>query len=112
MPIPQEEFEQYAKLLVEVGANVQKGQIVAINAQPQHLSFVRMLTKAAYEAGAKYVDIWYFDPHSKLRRVMNADEETLGWTPPWLDKRAEDLIESKGAAITVRGENLSILEPA
>jgi aminopeptidase len=104
MLIPQEELERYARLMVEVGANVAEGQIVAINAQPQHLEFVRLLTKAAYECGARYVDIWYFDPHSKLHRVQNAAEETLGWTPPWLDRRVEMLIEEKGAAITVRGD--------
>jgi aminopeptidase len=113
MAIPQEELEQYAHLLVEVGANVQDGQIVAINAQPQHLPFVRILTRVAYERGAKYVDVWYFDPHMKLHRVMNAEEETLGWTPPWLDRRAEMLIEEKAAAITVRGEaDLGLLSSA
>jgi aminopeptidase len=104
MAIPQEELEQYAHLLVEVGANVQDGQVVAINAQPHHLPFVRLLTRVAYERGAKYVDVWYFDPHTKLHRVTNADESTLGWTPSWLDRRAEALIEEKGAGITVRGE--------
>ena len=105
MPIPQEELEEYARLLVKVGANVADGQIVAINAQPQHLDFVRLLTKVAYENGASYVDIWYFDPHSKLHRVQNAAEDTLGWTPPWLDRRAELLVEEKAAAITLRGDD-------
>ena len=104
MPIPQQELEQYAHLLVEVGANVADGQIVAINAQPQHLEFVRLLTKVAYERGASYVDIWYFDPHSKVHRVTNAAEDTLGWTPPWLDRRVEMLVEEKAAAITLRGD--------
>ena len=105
MPIPTEELEEYARLLVKVGANVADGQIVAINAQPQHLDFVRLLTKVAYENGASYVDIWYFDPHSKLHRVQNAAEDTLGWTPPWLDRRAEMLVEEKAAAITLRGDD-------
>lgn len=104
MAISSDELEQYAHLLVEVGANVQDGQIVAINAQPQHLQFVRLLTKVAYERGASYVDVWYFDPHTKLYRVMNASEETLGWTPPWLTSRAEMLVEEEAAAITLRGE--------
>jgi aminopeptidase len=116
MAIPQEELEQYAHLLVEVGANVAEGQIVAINAQPQHLDFVRLLTKVAYERGARYVDIWVFDPHSKLHRVQNASEETLGWTPPWLDRRVEILVEEKAAAITLRGDAelglLSSLDPS
>ena len=116
MPIPQKELEEYARLIVQVGANVAEGQIVAINAQPQHLDFVRTLTKVAYENGARYVDVWYFDPHSKMYRVQNADEETLGWTPPWLDRRAEMLVEEKAAAITLRGDAelglMSALDPA
>lgn len=104
MAIPNEELEQYAHLLVEVGANVQEGQIVAVNAQPHHLPFVRVVTKVAYEVGAKYVDVWYFDPHTKLHRVMNAPEDTLGWTPPWFDRRVEALVDDRAAAITIRGE--------
>ena len=104
MPIPQEELEQYARLLVEVGANVAEDQIVAINGQPEHLPFVRLLTAAAYEVGAKYVDAFYFDPRMKLQRVLKAKEDSLSWTPPWLDHRAETLIKERGAVITLRGD--------
>jgi aminopeptidase len=116
MPIPEKELEAYAHLLVEVGANVAEGQIVAINAQPQHIDFARLLTKVAYGCGARYVDTWIFDPHSKLHRVQNASEDTLGWTPPWLDRRVEMLVEERAAAITLRGDDelglLSSLDPA
>src|SRR5687768_6947646 len=104
MAIKKQELEQYARLLVEVGANLAEGQILAINAQPQHLDFVRLVTKVAYESGASYVDVSYFDPHTKLHRVANAKEDSLGWTPPYLDRRVEMLVEEKAAALTLHGD--------
>ena len=48
---------QYARLVVEVGINVQKGQPIMINCPVESAEFGRMLTTAAFDAGAKDVHI-------------------------------------------------------
>ncbi len=82
-------IDRYADLVIRVGANVQPGQTVLVNAHVEHAEFARALARAAYAAGARYVDVWYFDPHVKLARLLAAPVESLDWAPPWLDQRSE-----------------------
>lgn len=51
----EEKLSNYARLVVEVGVNVQKGQPVVIRTPIEGVSFAREMTKWAYEAGAKRV---------------------------------------------------------
>ena len=51
----QKKFEEYAKLLVEVGVNVQKGQNLVISCPVDCAWFARMCAKAAYAAGCREV---------------------------------------------------------
>src|SRR4051794_1930358 len=63
----------------------------------------RALTRAAYAAGARYVDVWYWDQQAKRARLDHVPTESLAWVPPWLNQRAEQNEERRGALITVRG---------
>jgi aminopeptidase len=95
--------DQLARLIVRTGANVQPGQIVLLTAYVQQAAFARALAREAYVAGARYVDLWYWDPHVKLARLQHAPEDSLAWQPPWLDVRAQALREG-GASIRVNGD--------
>ena len=53
-----------AQLAVRLGANVQPGQIVAISSEPGKEPLARAIAEAAYEAGARFVDLAVFDPTS------------------------------------------------
>ena len=66
-------LSRYAKLIVEVGANVQPGQIVWIVAEPRAAPLVRLVAAECYERGAKFVDPWYFDPYIKRIRLERKD---------------------------------------
>ena len=60
-------LKEYAKLIVNVGANVQKGQEVWITAQMDQPEFVSYVAEAAYKAGAKKVIVdWKNDALTKL----------------------------------------------
>jgi aminopeptidase len=50
-------LDDYAKLIVEVGVNVQKGQPVEIRIAADQYVLAEKLTKAAYEAGASSVRV-------------------------------------------------------
>src|SRR5579872_2226566 len=93
----------YARLTVRVGINVQPGQRLAINAFPEHAPLVRSVTEEAYAAGARFVDVSYSDQHVRRSHIVHASEEQLGWSPPWLVKRLDDLGEEGGALLAITG---------
>jgi aminopeptidase len=97
-------YGAYAELAVRVGVNLEPGQDVLVNAFVEHAPMVRSLVRAAYAAGARYVDVWYWDQHAKLARLESAPEETLSFVPAWLEERAERLEARHGAMISVRGD--------
>lgn len=99
-----ERLERYARLTVEVGANVHEGQVVWVIALPEHAPFVRAIARAAYAAGARYVEVEYQDQHVRRARIEHAPEDSLGWSPPWSLARVDHVAESRGALISVSGD--------
>jgi aminopeptidase len=102
---PDERLERYARLAVEVAVNLQPGQFLRVNAEPEHLPLVRAIGKLAYERGARYVEAQFRDMHLRRARVQHAPEESLDWSPPWSLALVDHLIETHGAAITITGES-------
>lgn len=98
-----ERVDRYAELIVRVGANVQPGQRVFINAAVEHADLVRALTRAAYSAGAEYVDVLYGDGHVRRAMIESADDEILTWSPPWMVERMSNSADG-GALIMVAGD--------
>jgi aminopeptidase len=78
---------RYADLIVSTGANVQPDQVVAVEALPEAQPLVAEIARRAYERGARYVDVQYFDAQVKRIRGELAREDTLDWVPPWLGRR-------------------------
>ena len=99
-----ERLEAYARLIVGLGVNLQPGQDVQISGFIEHAPFIRVLTRIAYEAGARYVDVLYQDNHVRKALVELGPEESLAWTPPYWITRLEDLVERRGARIAITGE--------
>ena len=98
-----ERVDRYAELIVRVGANVQPGQRVFINAAVEHADLVRALTRAAYKAGAEYVDVLYSDTHVRRAMIENVDDAVLTYSPPWMVERMSKAADG-GALIMVAGD--------
>jgi aminopeptidase len=94
-------LERYADLIVSVGANVQPDQVLAIDASPEAAPLVHAIARRAYEKGARFVDVWYFDGAVKRIRAETAREETLGWAPPWIGRRLLDLGDLDAARVVL-----------
>jgi aminopeptidase len=97
--------DRYARLIVEVGLALREGQVLHVQGQVEHAELVRAVARAAYEAGAGRVDVHYVDDH--LRRALldsNLPDDELGFSPPWLKLRAEDLGEQQGATLAIIGQ--------
>src|SRR5919197_6343065 len=95
-------IERLARLAVH-GANVQQGQVLLVNAELGHEELARAVAAAAYDAGATFVDVSYFDPHVKRARIEHADPDTLEYVPPWYGERLLKHAEEHGARINLNG---------
>jgi aminopeptidase len=99
----EEELERLADLVVGFGANVQPGQIVALGTEPGKERLTRALAAAAYRAGAKFVDVSYFDLHVKRARIEYAAPDTLEFVPDWYGQRILALGDQRCARIGLSG---------
>lgn len=107
---------RFADLVVDFGANVQPEQIVAIGAEIGKEHLARALAASAYRAGAKFVDVQYFDLHVKRARVEFSREELLPFVPSWYGERILELGRQRCARIGLTGPSapglLDDLDPA
>jgi aminopeptidase len=94
-----EQIDRLAQLAVDLGANVQHDQVVAIGAAIGDETLARAVAERAYGRGAKFVDVQYFDPVVKRTRVARAREETLEFVPPWYGERVLALGREQAALI-------------
>jgi aminopeptidase len=96
-------LERFADLTIGFGANVQRGQVVAIGAELGKEAMVRALAASAYRHGAKFVDVAYFDMHVKRARILHADEDTLDFVPSWYGQRILELGAQRCARVALSG---------
>jgi aminopeptidase len=97
-------IDRYAELIVQIGANVQPGQIVEVIARIEHTHVARAVARAAYRAGAVYVDVGYSDQHVRRAMIEHADADVLSWTPPWLLERAKHFGDVNAAIVALVGD--------
>jgi aminopeptidase len=81
-----ERLERYAELVVRVGAHVQPGQELFLFAAVEHHDLTRALTRAAYRAGASYVNVLYSDAHAQRALIERGPDEALTYSPDWLQE--------------------------
>ncbi len=107
--------DKLAELAVH-GANVQPGQLLSVTSYIGKEELTRRVARKAYERGAKYVDVVYFDQWVKRERVAQANEDTLDYIPPWMSQRLQYLSDEHAARITLSGPHapraLEGLDPA
>jgi aminopeptidase len=97
-------IDRYADLIVQIGANVQPGQLVEVIARIEHAHVARAIARAAYRAGATYVDVGYSDQHVRRAMIERADDDVLSWTPPWLLDRAKHFGHVNAAIVALVGD--------
>jgi len=105
------EIEDYARLVVRVGVDVQRGQDVIVHADIDQAPFVRAVVAEAYRAGARCVDVDYRDPYVRRALVAEGSEESLGVTPASSLARIRHAAENGSAVIAVSGgSNAAVYE--
>ena len=94
-------LEAYAQLAVQVGLNLQPAQDVLIIADVEHTELARAVTRQAYEAGARYVEVDYRDARLARIRTDLSPDESLGWSPPHHVQQIRELAERRGAIVQI-----------
>jgi aminopeptidase len=93
--------DRLAKLAVEIGANVQGDQIVAVTYSPGMEPLAHAIARKSYERGARFVDPMVFDGEIKRIRLEAAREETLDFVPDWWGQRVLALGDNNAARISI-----------
>ncbi len=94
-------LENYAALAVNVGANVQEGQVAVIRATTETKELARAIAKQAYLAGAKRVHVDWSDDYVSRYGYDHMDIETLQDIPDWIVDKAKYSIEQGACFISI-----------
>lgn len=76
-------LREYAKLLIEVGLNVQKGQTVVIRCPVECAFFARLCASAAYDVDCREVVMRWTDDYMNRERFLRADDSVFDVFPVW-----------------------------
>lgn len=103
-------LEKFAQLAVKVGVNVQKGQLLMINAPVDAKEFVRLLVKAAYEAGASDVMVRWSDAIVNKEWYLHVEEAELENVKSWVIDQLKYVVDKGGCVISVSSPNPGVLK--
>ena len=82
-------LREYARLIVRIGVNIQKGQDLQVYADLDQPEFVQMVVEEAYKAKAREVTVfWNYQP---LARIHNRYQsvKTMSEVPEWVKARQQ-----------------------
>lgn len=111
----QEALQTYAELAVRVGLNLRAGQRLLINNPSTRgvllhtAPLVREIARAAYKAGARYVDVIWGDEALLKGRVQQAPRDSFGEFSKWQVRAIDELLENDGAHLTIRSNNPDLM---
>ncbi|MBO4915825.1 MAG: aminopeptidase [Oscillospiraceae bacterium] len=105
-----EKMNEYARLLVEVGANVQKGQTLLLASPIECAQFARMCASAAYGAGCRDVEVIWSDDALSRERFLRADNAVFDEVPEWSRRLYNDSAESGAAFLAISARDPEALK--
>ncbi|MCD5325506.1 MULTISPECIES: aminopeptidase [Pontibacillus] len=97
-----EQLEKYAELAIHKGVNLQKDQILMLNAPVDGADFARIVAKKAYEAGAKDVHINWADDVLQRLYFEHASQDVLETVPQWKVDQYDYFAENGAAVLSIR----------
>lgn len=103
-------LRNYAKLAIQVGINVEKGQELVINAPVNAITFTRLLVEEAYTAGVKDVLVLWYDEITNKTRFQMAPDEAFETYPAWRAEGLETIAKNGGAFLTVLTPNPDLMK--
>jgi len=107
----QEYLRKYAEAIVKVGLNLRAGQrliitnAVARGVPPATRPLIHEVAKAAYAAGARFVDVIWGDEEMLRIRLQHAPADSFVEYPKWHVSGILDMIRNGDALLSVYGND-------
>ncbi len=111
----EEKLREYARLLVRVGLNVQKGQTLVISAPVECAAFARLCGAEAYALGCKEVVMNWHDDALGRMKYLHADNSVFDTVPLWRRHFFNDYALEGAAHLAISAsdpENLKGVDPS
>jgi aminopeptidase len=105
----QERLARLADVAVRVGLNLQAGQELVMTASIDALPLARLITDAAYRAGASLVTTLFHDDQQALSRYRNARPEAFDTAPGWLFDGMAEAFRRGAARLAIVGDDPGLL---
>lgn len=103
-------LNQYARLTVRVGANVQKGQSVVVRAAVDQAPLVELVVRECYRAGAAHVEVdWECSALDKLA-YRNESLTRLSDVPAWKTARLQQRLDTLPCMIYILSDSPDALQ--
>ena len=106
----QAKLKEYARLLVEVGLNIQPGQTPSIESDVEYAPLTRLCVAACYDRGAREVVVHYGDDVNTREAFLRADEAVFGEFPGYMKARFDWLLEQKAPRLSITGSDPELLK--
>ena len=107
----QKRIENFARLAIEFGVNVKEGEDVLITSPVESPELARLMTKAAYEKGARKVSINWVDDALTRYAYEYESQETLNEVPDWLvEKSRYQIAEKRSNRISIVSDDPDLLK--
>lgn len=101
---------RYAELAVKIGVNIQKNQYLYVSCSTDNLKLAEIITKIAYENGAKQVFVDLSDDRLVRTRYEKAPKDSFDFYPPWKIQEREWLAEQGAAFLSIVSQNPDLLK--
>ncbi|MCK9471518.1 MAG: aminopeptidase [Bacilli bacterium] len=105
-----EKLNKYARLAIEVGVNLQKGQLLMINSPVDCKEFTRMLVENAYKVGASDVIVRWNDDIIGKYFYDYASMEKIKEIPNYLVEQMKYVVENNAAVVSISAPTPGLLK--
>jgi len=105
----QQHLKDYARLIVQIGANVQPGQTVVLSSATDSAYFARLVAEAAYDAGAREVITRFYDDTLKRMHYLRADDAVFDEVPRWVPEFYNEYAQRGSAIIHIIASDPELL---
>ena len=105
-------LREYARLLVEVGLNVQPRQTPFIDSSVEYTALTRLCVSACYDCGARDVVVQYGDDYVLREQFLRADAAVFEEYPSYMKARLDWLLERKSPRLSLSGSDPELLKGA
>ena len=103
-------MERFADVIIRLGLNLQKGQILNIKTNVEAYEFARIVASMAYKYGASDVVIKYNDDYISRAFFENVDLDTIKNIPDYIYHQAKYLVDNNACMLSISSPNPGIMK--